>query len=110
MNDMAKTIIETIKYFVIIGLEISLGLLIKYILPFFIPILVIAILILKLHWEKLHIIIFMLISFFVLIFGPQVLYKIITHEYNKNLISISLYFSIQAIIVLLIIFHKLILK
>jgi hypothetical protein len=108
MDNLTKSIIEHIKVFLILGLKLMGDLFIKYILSFLILVIIIAIIILKLHWKRLHVIIFMVISFFVMIIGPLILFKIITHEPDLfiHLRSLSLSIAIQTIIILGVIFHR----
>jgi hypothetical protein len=83
-----------------------LGLFIKYIVPFLILVFVLTLIAVKLQWQRQAIIIFMSITFFVLLIGPALLHKIITHEFNKLLIIFPLYVSLQTISILAIIFRK----
>jgi hypothetical protein len=108
MDNLTKSIIEHIRVFLILVLELTGGLFIKYILPFLIVIIVAALIIVRLHWKGLPIAVFMAASFLLMITGPLLLFKIITYETDLfiHLRDLSLSVAVQTTIVLVVIFHK----
>jgi predicted neutral ceramidase superfamily lipid hydrolase len=105
MNDW-KVIILHILYFIFLALKTMLSLLIKYIMPFLLLVFLLTIIAIKLQWQRQSILIFMSITFVLLLIGPALLHKIITKEFNKLLIIFPLYVSIQTVSILAIVFRK----
>jgi hypothetical protein len=104
-KNLLITIIETIKVFITMSLQLMFDLL-KYILPFLVFVLAVSFIALKFNWKGMSVIIFIVTAFFILLLGPPLLYKIIADDNNIHLPTLSLYIAVQTIVILWIIFHK----
>ena len=105
--------LESIGLHIVVFIKMALkhmwSLFLKYELPFAIIVAVVAAIAYKFHWKGLPVVLFIGISFMMLLFGPVLLHKIISDDqyfYYPHLFGLALMFSIKAVATLYWIFRK----